>query len=288
MRFNTTITVKGNGKLDVSMLYAMMDMSEYGYEEEAFTESERQDLIDEGWEVEDYNQDGFVGLLISRKNVTANELNESMQDSQSDFSGELGNLSYTRHGLKYVLDWQVFDSAEYEELRQFKNYFSMSGGYMKMTVVLPVKPTASNATSVSSDGKTLEWDLLNLGPDQSIHLEFMLINIWLIIGLCALAFLIVIGIILAIVLTSKKRKAEQMQTAGYYQPVNDYRQQGQYNSVPGFQQNPAPQQPTYQAYQQPQPTDLVADELTKLKKLLDDGVITQEEFEAQKNKLLNK
>ena len=34
--------------------------------------------------------------------------------------------------------------------------------------------------------------------------------------------------------------------------------------------------------------DLVADELRKLKELLDDGVLSKEEFEEQKQKLLNK
>lgn len=36
------------------------------------------------------------------------------------------------------------------------------------------------------------------------------------------------------------------------------------------------------------PTASVADELTKLKKLLDDGVLTQEEYDQQKQKLLNR
>lgn len=35
-------------------------------------------------------------------------------------------------------------------------------------------------------------------------------------------------------------------------------------------------------------TSSVSDELIKLKKLLDDGVINQEEFDVQKNKLLSK
>lgn len=39
---------------------------------------------------------------------------------------------------------------------------------------------------------------------------------------------------------------------------------------------------------QPQTIVSVADELTKLKKLLDDGVLTKEEFDAQKKKLLEK
>jgi uncharacterized membrane-anchored protein YhcB (DUF1043 family) len=173
----------------------------------------------------------------------------------------------------------------------------MSGGYMKMTVNLPVKPSASNATSVSNDGKTLEWDLLNLGPDQSIHLEFVLVNIWLIIGLCFVAAAILIGIVLAVVLSLRKKKAAQMQSQGYYQQGVGYQQQQQFSNGQ-FQSESQAQQPV-QSYQQFQPqapmassgqqlanNNLVADELAKLKKLLDDGVITQEEFDAQKSKLL--
>ena len=139
----------------------------------------------------------------------------------------------------------------------YKNYFNMGGAYMKMTVVLPVKPTASNATSVSSDGKTLEWDLLNLGPDQTIHLEFSLINMWLIAGICAAVFVLILIIVLIIVLASRKKKASQMQYGGYYQPMNGYQQHGQYNNMQGYQQPgqynnmQGYRNPTYQPYQEP-------------------------------------
>jgi len=298
MRFNTTVTVKSNGKLDVSMLYAMMDMSDYGYDTDSMTDTQMQEYKDQGWEVEAYNQDGFKGYILSKKDITPNELGSSMENTQSELSGEASSIQFTKQGLKYVLDWQVFDREQGEQLSAYKNYFTMSGGYMKITVTLPVKPSESNATYVSNDGKTLEWDLLNLGPDQSIHLEFTLINIGLIIGLCAVAAIVVIGIILAIVLSSKKKKAAQMQNAGYYQQNGNYPPQEQFNN-PQYQPTPQMQQPAQpvQHYQPQTPMstegqqavsgNLVADELTKLKKLLDDGVITQEEFEAQKSKLLN-
>jgi len=297
MRFNTTVTVKSNGKLDVSMLYAMMDMSDYGYDADSMTDTQMQEYKDQGWDVEEYNQDGFKGYILSKKDITANELESSMEDTQSELSGEASSIKFTKQGLKYVLDWQVFDRNQGEQLSAYKNYFTMSGGYMKITVNLPVKPSDSNATYVSNDGKTLEWDLLNLGPEQSIHLEFTLVNIWLIIGLCAAAAVVVIGIVLAIVLSSKKKKAVQMQSTGYYQQNGNYPPQGQFNNTQ-YQPDPRMQQPiqTVQQYQPQTPVNpegqqamkgsLVADELTKLKKLLDDGVITREEFEAQKSKLL--
>lgn len=66
-----------------------------------------------------------------------------------------------------------------------------------------------------------------------------------------------------------------------YQPEPQMQQPAQ--PVQQFQ----PQVPVSPEVQQPMNSNLVADELAKLKKLLDDGVITHEEFNAQKEKLLN-
>ncbi len=273
MRFNTTVTVKRNGKLDVSMLYAMMDMSDYGFDADDITDTDMQEYIDQGWDVEEYNQDGFSGYVVSKRDITVKELVDSMEDTQSEISGDSSNIEFSKQGLKYVLDWQVFTQEEGEQIAAYKSFVTMSGGYMKMTVNLPVKPSASNATSVSNDGKTLEWDLLSLGPDQSIHLEFVLVNIGLIIGLCFVVTAIVIVIVLAIVLSSKKKKAAQMQSQGYYQQGVGYQPQAQFGNGQ-FQPGPQPQQPVqpYQQYQPQAPTmpegqqpannNLVADELT--------------------------
>ena len=282
VRFNTSITIKSNGKADVSMLMAMVDTSEYGYDEQSLmSDEERQEYIDQGWEVEDYSKDGFNGYILSKKDVALSELSESMKNTQQDISSDSGDLSFSKQGFKYVIDWQVFDKEEGEQISAYKSYFNMTGGYMKMSITLPVKPSSHNATSVSADGKTLEWDLLNLGSDQNIHLEFSLINIGLIVAICLIAFLVIIGIIVAVVIANKKKKDRLMAPNGI-QPQMMNNQYQQPIQMPQYSQ----QAPTMQ---NPQPSDagnLVADELGKLKKLLDDGVITQEEFESQKTKLL--
>ena len=94
-----------------------------------------------------------------------------------------------------------------------------------------------------------------------------------------------------------------MQADGYYQqpqgvtptaynPVQYQQPQYQQPNVPVMPQAPVqemqqtPIQENNPSIQAATP-NLVADELAKLKKLLDDGVITQEEFDAQKTKLLN-
>lgn len=299
VRFNTTINVKSNGKLDVSMLYAAVDMSDYGYSGDTLTEDQKQEYINNGWNVSDYSRDGFNGFIISKEDITADELASSVGDTQAELAGDTGAIRFTKSGLKYVLDWQVFDKEMGEQISAYKNYFSMTGGYMKLTVTLPVKPSESNATSVSNDGKTLEWDLLNLGSDQSIHLEFMLINIWLIIGVCIAACIVIAVVIVILVVTSKKKKAAQiqMQVAEGAQQATPY-VQNQYN--PNQYQQSQVQEFTYQQGSSMEGSsdshveeghvtsdNMIADEITKLKKLADDGVITKEEFEAQKIKLLN-
>ncbi len=313
MRFSTTITVKPNGKVDVEMLYAAMSMSDYGMEEsELLSEEEKQDIIDKGWDVEDYSEGEYQGYILSRKDVSSEELSDSLKGAQSEETGTFNDISFAKDGLTYKLDWKVFDEETGAQMKEYKNYFTSSGGYMKLIVKLPIKATDSNATTVSEDGKTLEWDLMDLGPDQNVHLEFSLINVKLFVILGLIGAIIVAAIIVAVTMSSRKKKAVQ-QPMGYYQQpgVQDPMQQAQQNPMMQqggqsqyMQQNAVPQdipqsmQGQYAPPQMQQPVpeqpaapqslagNLVADELTKLKKLLDDGVITQEEFNAQKTKLL--
>ena len=85
----------------------------------------------------------------------------------------------------------------------------MSGGYMKVVISLPIKPSANNATSVSDDGKTLTWDLLS---ESNIHLEFSLINIGMIIGLCVLALAVVAAVVVIIIIKKGKKNTVEVST----------------------------------------------------------------------------
>ena len=212
VRFNTTVTVKRNGKLDVSMLYAMVDMSDYGYDTAKIAGEQKQEYIDKGWDVEDYDQDGFSGFVVSKKNISPSELSSSMEDAQSELTQTGDSLKVTREGFKYIFDWKVFDEDQSDQIDSYKSIFGMSGGYMKLTVNLPVKPSDSNATSVSNDGKTLEWDLLNLGPDNTIHVEFSLINFWMIIMVFMAIFSTIVIIIVATLIIKERKRNRQRET----------------------------------------------------------------------------
>ena len=63
-----------------------------------------------------------------------------------------------------------------------------------------------------------------------------------------------------------------------YQPQSSYQPQPNYQPQPSYQTSAAPAQPTAGGD--------TADELRKLKSLLDDGIITPEEFDAKKKQIL--
>ncbi|MCR5671966.1 MAG: hypothetical protein K6G10_13250 [Butyrivibrio sp.] len=223
VRFNTTVEVKKNGNLDVTMLLAAVSMADYGMED-LVSSDEMKNLEEQGWTVEEYSQDGFVGFTATRKDISPEELTTSMESTENSFSSGIGSddISFTREGSKYVLDWKVFDEDDMAQMSAYKGYFAMTGGYMTLTVKLPVEPISSNATKISDDGKTLEWDLLNLGPDNKIHLEFSIKSLipWKALLIAGIVLTLLIALIIVIIVlaasSNKKKRAAQMQNAMYY------------------------------------------------------------------------
>ena len=173
MRFNTTITVKPNGKMDVSLLYAMVDMSGFGDGEgisSGLTPEQEKEYEEQGWTLEKYSEDGYQGFVITKNDVPFAEIN-TVINKTSENTNQGGNFSITKDGIKYHLKWQVFGDSNKSSASQIAPYITQSGGYMKFTLNLPSKPVSSNATHVSNDGKTLEWDLLKLDEDGCIEDE---------------------------------------------------------------------------------------------------------------------
>jgi len=215
MRFNTTLTIKSNGKFDISMLIAMVNLAE---SETAITEEQKQEYERQGWEVEEYNQDNYLGVILRKYDLTPEDVEESVESTNTSVSDGAGDFSFTKEGLKYVIDWKLnpessASGGETNDPDKYAQYFEQLGGFMTLGINLPVKPIASNATSVSDDGKSLEWDLLKLDKEMTIHVEFMLINIWLLIALIAVGIAVIAAIVIAIVLVSKKKKIPTVSSA---------------------------------------------------------------------------
>ena len=207
VRFDTTMDVKLNGKMDVAICYAMVDMGDRDLEE-ILSEEQMEDYKDDGWDVEGYRDGGYSGYVIRKENVSASEL--------SDISDEFKSLRLKKKGLKYSLEWDIFrDARDRNFTGDYRNYVKMSGAQMKLTVNLPAKAKAHNATHVSRDGKSYEWDLLNFDDPDGIYLDFMLIDFKMVAaGIALLIALIVVEIAIFKWLKNRKKSGKGGPKAG--------------------------------------------------------------------------
>ncbi len=168
VKMKMDVTVKMNGKIDASVLLAidgsmgeLSDLSEYGY-----SSDDMEELREKGWDVQPYKEDPFVGYRISKKDLDPSELGEA---SGFDTPG----AALIRNGSTYVMDFDLFSSdGDSEDTAELLDFLRQIGASVKFRLTLPIKPKAHSATSVSADGKTLEWDLLQMTPGEKIHVEF--------------------------------------------------------------------------------------------------------------------
>ena len=221
MRFDTTFDIKSDGTVDVSMVYAVMNMDTGDgtdpTEDESYDEA-MQELNDQGWTSEKYNEDNYVGFKCSKKGLPLDNLQESLKGAEENMEMNENGLSITKNGNNYVLDWDVLGEEGNAELAGYASYFDTYGGYMRVTIKLPSKPKSSNATSTEDGGKTLIWDLLTL--DENIHVEFSLsiwgtIIKWVLIGLAAIVLIIVLIIIIKKVSANKAAQGGMPPQGGF-------------------------------------------------------------------------
>ena len=210
VRFDATINVKRNGKMDIAISYAMLDVTdrEVG---EILSEEQVEEYKDDGWDVEEYKDGGYSGYIIKKKDVPVSELEDSNKNKKTALSDELNSLKLTRKGIKYTLDWDISEEAkELSAASEYSDYVKMSGAQMKVKINLPSKAVESNATHVSEDGRSYEWDLLNFDDPDGIHLEYKLVDMKTVIaGIAILAALIAVITIIVVILKKKKKvKAE--------------------------------------------------------------------------------
>ena len=263
-RFSTTVEVKRNGKADITIVFASVDpQSDNSDDSDEDDEDMRKQLEDEGWDYEVYNDDGYSGYKITKKNVNLKDLAKEMNsgdDSKIDVDAD--KLKVEKHGFRYKVSWDVTESDGYEDSKEYGKNLSTYGGYAKFVVKLPYKPISSNAHKVSNDGKTLTWYLFDLEQGEAVELEFSLVNWPLIIGLLVGLIVVAAAVVVIIIILRKKKKNAQgvppqgfNQSQGYAYPGQDYSQQGytypsQDYSPQGYTQPQGYAQP--QEYTQPQ------------------------------------
>ena len=230
MRFSTTVEIKKNGKADVSMLIAYQNSM--GEDAATSNDSEIKELEEEGWIYSDYNEDDYIGYVVTKKNVDLKEIAKEMSSSDTASEMNTDKFQITKHGSNYKISWDIMnsgdssDSQNTDDYSQYASSLKSAGGYMTFVLKLPYKAKSSNATEVSKDGKTLTWDLLSMKQGDKIEVEFSLIN-WPAIIACIIGALVIIGAVIAVLLILKNKKAAP---AGFPGPG--------YSQNPGFDQNP--------------------------------------------------
>ncbi|SDB45284.1 hypothetical protein SAMN02910298_02268 [Pseudobutyrivibrio sp. YE44] len=204
VRMNADMKVDSKGNADISLVYATQtsggsdsDSDEDSDEDSSDSKSEdMKQLEDKGWAVEKYSEDNYKGYSATLTGVSLDEIEKNIDGTP------MGDITVTKKGNKYTIDWEILDDEDRASIAQSGAAISNSGGYMKFQLTLPKKAISSNATSVSKDGKTLTWDLLNMS-DTSVQVEFSLFNPMIIVAVVA-AMAVVTAVVLTIVFKKKK------------------------------------------------------------------------------------
>ena len=213
MRYNTTIEFKFNGKADFFTMAAIEDTesssedsesSAFDIEEQINENETVKKLIEEGWKYEPYNQDGFYGVTVVRKDIVISEMGDLLREAQPDLFDESHTWTLEKKGFQYVLDTNIFSFVQDSSNSLAVNMIDNDKGYMTLVIKLPSKAINSNATSVSDDGRTLEWNLLSMNS-PNVHVEFRLINITQIVGGVIAVLLLIITAFVVFSTREKKR-----------------------------------------------------------------------------------
>ncbi len=238
VRVNLGITVKQDGTIDMSMLTAVSDSMKDLIGEYADSIFDNANILgenteDENYKVYPYAEDGYTGYIISKTDMTEEDLKDTV-------------MTLTKQGSKYILDLNL-NSKELLG-NQYLSMVKSSGGSIEVTITLPNRAISSNATSVSRDGKTLTWDLTEF-KEEKVHVEYRIVSTLLrvvTIVVLVLICLIALALIYFCIMAIKKHKKTE----------------------------------TFADKEE-------AEKLRTYKKLLDEGILTQQEFDAKKAEILN-
>lgn len=216
IRFRTTMNIRGNGKADLALIYAFhKELIEGDVEDELGDVIDA--LEDEGWTVDDYKKGDYIGYQFTMKDVKVTDFEEIFNSDAFTDELEMGDFELTKNGSTYTILWDTGISSDTGVEGLSASDLLEYGGFMEVVIVLPSAPKSENASEVSSDGKTLTWNLLE---DDEVEVTFTLVNTVLIIVIAAAVFVLMAGaaaVVLVIVLKKKKpakAKAEPAVPAG--------------------------------------------------------------------------
>ena len=184
-------------------------------ENDTSLEQQQEAIENEGYTVEEYEDDNTYGL-IAKKHF--DNIEEFSINKELDLEVEEGSdkITFTKEGskAKYSQDTTIDLTNLFGEDVENDSQMAMAAAMLKqmeMTykITLPFKAGENNATTVSEDGKTLEWKLTT---EKINEIKFeaeesgLPIALYIVIGVCIL--LVIAAIIGAILNNKGKEKTE--------------------------------------------------------------------------------
>jgi hypothetical protein len=218
MEMKYHLTIHGNGSADLHYHLALdSSLANIGSEGNNSITKVRQDLEKEGFKVTDFSKDGKTGVDATRhfqrlediKGLTRffDKTQTKITDQSVPFTVKRGFLT-NRITVNTAINPGLSSSDATDEMAITVEQSEMDQSVlsqirMSFMLTLPSKPRSHNATSVSKDGKTLEW---KLAPDRrnAIKLDVVTPN-WQNITLVFLAGMIILRNILVLILRRRKK-----------------------------------------------------------------------------------
>jgi hypothetical protein len=158
-KFSIHLTVNKNGTADVDIIMAasqaLVTMGA-GLESGIFGDRKEQ-LAEQGFAISDYYEGNMAGFRAIKRVESVKDFsslgfaNDLGLDGQEIFSVEKHALTTTYH-LNAELNFGDLFAEDSDRMALFSPD-------MRFILTLPIKPLEHNATTVSADGKTLEWQL---------------------------------------------------------------------------------------------------------------------------------
>ena len=186
-------------KKDKSMTLTITEMVSNDYKNADipyFNESDIKKYKEYGFDTYNNTVDDMTGHVLTKKFSNIDTVSSTDQVNSKDATkaliGESDYIFTVKKGIfknKYIAAFNVKDFID----RFNTNKASLSGASLDFKLRLPYKVITSNATTTSSNGKVLDWNLSNLETDQ-IYFEFSLYNltnVYVVLGGVALMGLLI-------------------------------------------------------------------------------------------------
>ncbi|MFW6288131.1 MAG: hypothetical protein ACOC2J_05205 [bacterium] len=213
IRVHSNITINddgsGNWQYIIAISDELMAIGELQEDEDAFEEM-KQEAIQEGLNVENYQEDGYSGLIISQDFSDLTEVNatnfiENFSEEEDMLTQEniaaifepnilvSDSFLYTTYTINMDLNnvntaedlsseaeinADEFDNLEdLGDIEDFEMFGDMMGNMfdIKFNLDLPKAPSNHNATIAENNDKLLSWDLVDEDV-SSIYVEFKVLN----------------------------------------------------------------------------------------------------------------